>query len=98
MLYSTIEEAWNNPSLIESFASKPDQNETCERIISQLLKCDGCVDRLRSRLRIEVPPFQRVQKQILESFSSSLQYDREKMRTYLLAIASILTLIVMLTC
>lgn len=50
MLYSTIEEAWSKPSLIEGFKTEAECLKECEKLISQISKCDGCMDHFRTLL------------------------------------------------
>lgn len=95
MLYSTIEEAWNKPSLVESFTSKRDDDEVCARIISQLFKCDGCVERVRRELLGSSSSSPLYPKVLLEGFTTDLFSDREKLRKVLLVIGGILTLILL---
>lgn len=83
MLYSTIEEAWNKPTIVETFTSKGD--EACEKIISQLLKCDGCLERLHKKINNRSGL-----DHVLQSF-----YNKKK--TYLLLIAAIITFYVLIS-
>lgn len=50
MLYSSIEEAWSKTPLVEAFGkSKEDCSAAeCERLLSEIAKCDGCMNRLQA--------------------------------------------------
>jgi hypothetical protein len=50
MLYSTIEEAWSKPTIIEGFKSESECLRECEKLISQISKCDGCMRHLEQLL------------------------------------------------
>lgn len=87
MLYSTIEEAWNKPSYIESFSSKDELNQTCDTIISQLLKCDGCLEKVKKQLNVRNDPL----RDVIEGFTQSVaNYDRVAMRKCMLLFAVLL--------
>lgn len=55
-MYSTIEEAWSKPSIIEGFKTEEECMKDCENLISQIVKCDGCVQRMKEVLGQEWKP------------------------------------------
>lgn len=89
MLYSTLEEAWSTSSLVEPF-SPSCKKDDCDRIIAELLNCDGCLELLREKLgrsSFETNPF---------TFAHSFLSDNGNFRMLLLTLALILTVILLI--
>ena len=105
MLYSTIEEAWSKSNHLESFTSSKPDSSACDHIISQLLKCDGCMDKVLSlsgrrfhgHEKMLSSVISGLRQKAVEGFRSAMD-SKESIRLLLLIIATIVTFVLLVSC
>lgn len=100
MMYSSLDEAWSSPrfntnkQIIESFDTT-DCN--CDELIKKILSCPGCVEQFKNMINSNNNSnFSTIQKIYRKYLGQMTPEIKEKLITFLLALAFVILILIIL--